>query len=318
MEDPRALEFKEWLRREAVALGFVQVGFAGCEPFRELADPLRAWAEAHRERLPYFDPEAHLDPARVMADCRTALVGFFPYARPEAVPGSAPGSLKLARYLWGPDYHGLLKTRLGTLLQRAQAQWPGLRGRACVDTTPLLEKRLAVRAGLGWQGRNTLLIAGRAGSFGVLGVLLLDAELPPDPPFQDHRCGTCRACQDACPTGALAPFRHDPARCLSTYTLETELPPPPEAAEALARTRWAAGCDACQEACPWNRAPVSQGDPALWGQPNGLHDLPAEALDVGPSRWRRLTESSALRRVRHRHWRATLERIRRREGPSGA
>src|SRR6185437_13432097 len=103
----------------------------------------------------------------------------FPYARPEAVPGQAPGSLKLSRYLWGPDYHMLLKPRLARLLAKAQERLPGLAGRVCVDTAPLLEREMAARAGLGWQGKHTLLITGKGGSYGFLGVLLLSEELEP-------------------------------------------------------------------------------------------------------------------------------------------
>jgi epoxyqueuosine reductase len=236
------------------------------------------------------------------------LVGFFPYARPGAVPGAAPDSLKLSRYLWGPDYHMLLKPRLTRLLEAAQARWPGLEGRVCVDTAPLLERQLAARAGLGWQGKHTLLIAGKNGSWGFLGVLLLSVALPPDEPFSTEHCGSCIACLDACPSGALEPFRLDPALCLTTYTIETEAEPPPGVAAALADSRWAAGCDICQEACPWNRAPL-WGDPALWGGPSPLHTRAAVDLPRGAAQWRKLTRRTALRRVRDRHWRATLTRI---------
>lgn len=309
MEASQTSEFREWLRTRALAAGFARVGFASCEPFEGQRALLEAWiGEGRGTPLPWLKPSAMLDPAAVLPGCRTALVGFFPYARPEAVPGAAAGSLKLARYLWGPDYHTLLRARLDGLLTDARTRHPDLGGRVCVDTAPLMEKQLAVRAGLGWQGRNGLLIAGRAGSFGVLGVLLLDLALPPDPPFQGHRCGTCRACLEACPAGALESFRVDPRRCLSTYTLECEDPPPAKVAEALAAARWAAGCDACQEVCPWNRAPA-WGDPSLWGQPGGLHDRPGPTLRVGVAGWRRCTRGTALRRVRHRHWCATLARI---------
>jgi epoxyqueuosine reductase len=235
-------------------------------------------------------------------------VGFFPYARPEAVPGATPDSLKLSRYLWGPDYHMLLKPRLTRLLEAAQLRWPGLEGRVCVDTAPLLERQLAARAGLGWQGKHTLLIAGKEGSWGFLGVLLLSVALPPDEPFTTEHCGSCNACLDVCPSGALEPFRLDPARCLTTYTIETEAEPPPAVAAALAASRWAAGCDACQEACPWNRAPL-WGDPSMWGGPSPLHTRAAVDLPRGAAQWRKLTRRTALRRVRDRHWRATLTRI---------
>ncbi|WP_257308464.1 tRNA epoxyqueuosine(34) reductase QueG [Geothrix fuzhouensis] len=308
-EHPDPLPFKAWLRSEALAAGFARVGFSGCDPFQAEEDQLRTWFQEGRGTLlPYLDPATLLDPRALWPQARTALVGFFPYGRPEAVPGSAPGSLKLSRYLWGPDYHMLLKPRLARLLEAAQAWWPGLEGRVCVDTAPLLERQLAVRAGLGWQGKHTLLIAGKGGSWGFLGVLLLSLELPPDKPFGTQQCGTCTACLEACPSGALTPFRLDPSRCLTTYTIETEAEPPPEVAAALAESRWAAGCDACQEVCPWNRAPL-WGDPALWGGSSPLHTRSAEDLPRGAAQWRKLTRRTALRRVRDRHWRATLARI---------
>jgi epoxyqueuosine reductase len=303
-------ELKDWLQAEAKALGFVRVGFAGCEPFEAERERVHQWLDdAGLELFPYLGAPELLDPGGLLAGASTALVGFFPYARPTAVPGSAPGSLKLSRYLWGPDYHMVLKGRLQRLLARAQERFPGLQGRVCVDTAPLLERQLAVRAGLGWQGRHTLLIAGKAGSWGFLGVLLLAAKLPLDEPFQGQRCGTCKACLEACPSGALSPFRLDPLRCLTTYNLELEREPPPAVQEALQRTAWVAGCDLCQEVCPWNRAPV-WGDASLWGGVSPLHTVAAEALPRGSAQWKKLTRRTALRRVRHRHWLANLGRVR--------
>jgi len=307
LSTPTAESFKAWLRQAALDRGFARVGFASCEPFdrERLAD----WfAEGRASLLPYLLQEALADPARVMEGARAALVGFFPYARPGAVPGAAPGSLKLSRYLWGPDYHRILKPRLKALLLEAQARWPGLRGRVCVDTAPLLERQLAARAGLGWQGKHTLLIAGKGGSWGFLGVLLLDLALPPDRPFPLDRCGACTRCLEACPTGALEPFKLDPGLCLTTYTVESEAPPPPVVAAALAATSWAAGCDRCQEVCPWNGAPL-WGDAALWGGPSPLHTQPGPQGRMGVGRWQALTRKTALRRVRHRHWLATLTRV---------
>ncbi len=309
VEHPDPLAFKCWLHAEALSAGFALAGFAPCDPFKAEAERLGTWFQEGRGALlPYLDPTTLLDPRSVFPQARTALVGYFPYARPEAIPGAAPGSLKLSRYLWGPDYHMIVKPRLTRLLEAAQTRWPGLEGRVCVDTAPLLERQLAARAGLGWQGKHTLLIAGKEGSWGFLGVLLLSVDLPPDDPFTAEHCGACAACLEACPSGALTPFLLDPARCLTTYTIETEAEPPTEVAAALATSQWAAGCDACQEACPWNRAPV-WGDPALWGGPSPLHTRPAGDLPRGAAQWRKLTRRTALRRVRDRHWRATLVRI---------
>ena len=303
------LAFKAWLRSEALSSGFGLAGFASCEPFESEQERLAAWFQEGRgSLLPYLSPTTLLDPRALWPAAQTALVGFFPYARPEAIPGAAPDSLKLSRYLWGPDYHMILKPRLTRLLEAAQTRWPGLQGRVCVDTAPLLERQLAARAGLGWQGKHTLLIASKEGSWGFLGVLLLSVDIPPDEPFNTEHCGSCTACLDVCPSGALEPFRLDPALCLTTYTIESEAEPPPSVVAGLADSHWAAGCDACQEVCPWNRAPL-WGDPALWGGPSPLHTRAEADLPRGAAQWRKLTRRTSLRRVRDRHWRATLARI---------
>jgi epoxyqueuosine reductase len=308
LQPSTAESFKRWLARAALDQGFKRVGFASCEPFLAERPRLEAWfAQEGAGLLPYLKPEAMLDPAQVLPGAATALVGFFPYARPQAVPGAAEGSLKLSRYLWGPDYHRILKPRLNAVLAQAQERWPGLAGRVCVDTAPVLERQLAARAGLGWQGKHTLLIAGKGGSWGFLGVLLLDAALPADRPGPEH-CGSCTRCLEACPTRALTPFRLDPALCLTTYTVETEAEPPAPVLRALGETGWAAGCDRCQEVCPWNRAPL-WGDPALWGGASPLHTQPGPQAVMGVGRWQSLTRGTALRRVRHRHWLATVRRI---------
>ena len=303
------LAFKEWLRTEGLALGFARVGFASCEPFESERSRLQSWfSQGRAKHLPYLDPETLVDPRRVLPGAKTALVGFFPYARPDAIPGSTPGTLKLSRYLWGTDYHILLKPRLQKLLTKAQALRPALQGRVCVDTAPLMERQMAARAGLGWQGKHTLLIMGKEGSWGFLAVLLLDVELPPDVPFTTEHCGTCTACIDACPSQAIAPFQLNPNRCMTTYTIETEAEPPPEVAAAIAQSGWAAGCDICQEVCPWNAHPIF-GDAALWGQQNRLHTEPAASLRLTPSQWRSRTRRTALRRVRDRHWRRNVDLI---------
>lgn len=302
-------DLRAWLLARARELGFARVGLASCEPFEGERSHLETWfREGRGELLPYLDPKGLLDPRSLFPAARTALVGFFPYARPEAVPGAAPGSLRVSRYLWGADYHALMKARFQRLLEGAQEHCPGLEGRICVDTAPILERQMAVRAGLGWQGRHTLLIAGKGGSWGFLGVLLLDLELEPDPPFAASRCGSCSACLEACPTGALAPGLLDPRRCLSTYTLESEAEPPSEVLAAMPGARWVAGCDRCQEVCPWNREPI-WGDSALWGGPSPLHTLSAEELPRNTSQWKKVTRRTGLRRVRHRHWLTNLARV---------
>ena len=139
-------------------------------------------------------------------------------------------------------------------------------------------------------------------------MLLLDLALPPDRPFATDHCGTCTRCLEACPTGALAPFRLDPSLCLTTYTVESEAEPPAAGAAGPGRDRVGGGLRPLPGGLPLEPAPL-WGDPALWGGPSPLHTQPAARARMGVGRWQPLTRGTALRRVRHRHWLATLDRI---------
>jgi epoxyqueuosine reductase len=308
-------EVKQKITEFAFSLGFAKVGFADCGTFFEEEDRLATWFfEGRAGPLGYLSKEKMIEPRHVFSNAKSAIVVFFPYARPEAVPGRAIGSLKLSRYLWGPDYHRVLKFRLLALREFIQGLMPGSQGVACVDTAPIMERALAVRAGLGWQGKNTLLLAGKHGSWGFLGVLLLDFKIQPCEPFVGDRCGKCTRCIDACPTKALEPFRLDCRHCITTWTIERPAPMPIDVSNAISEYGWIAGCDICQEVCPWNRAPA-WGDPRLWGGPSPLHVMPASELRLTSSQWKKQTAGTALRRVRHTHWMTNLDNALRKNFP---
>jgi epoxyqueuosine reductase len=200
-----------------------------------------------------------------------------------------PQSGRIARYARGPDYHDVLRERLNRLLAWVREQVPGCRGRGVVDTAPLLERDFARRAGLGWIGKNTMLINKHRGSYFFLGALLLDVELTPDEPHTASHCGTCTACLDACPTGAFTgPGWLDARRCISYLTIELRTQVPEDLRPGVGD--WLFGCDVCQEVCPWNRNDTSQ--------PEAVDA--AELLSLTDEEFRRRYRGTALDRTKRR------------------
>lgn len=252
-----------WLKEEAAALGFHRVGITSPPPDPVVAAAYGRWLEAgyHGEMDYLARPEAvarRLDPGRTLPGARSVVVVTHRYAGPhDDGQGDEPGRGHVARYARGRDYHDVIQERLEILHRRLEAHLDReVPGRAYTDAGPLLERDLARRAGLGWIGKNTMLIHPRAGSWELLGALLLALDLPSDPPFQADHCGSCTACLAGCPTGALlgrdasgAPVM-DARRCISYFTIETKGPVPRPFRTAMGSRVF--GCDICQEVCPWN------------------------------------------------------------------
>lgn len=219
-----------------------------------------------------------------------------------------PGTLAVARYGWGRDYHRLIDQRLRQLGRWLETQHPGVRWRACVDSSPLLDKAWAEEAGLGWIGKHSNLINPQQGSWLLLGHLLMSIELPADPPAPSL-CGRCTACLDACPTQAIVePFVVDSRRCIAYHTIENREPTLPRAITAV-MAPWVAGCDICQQVCPWNRNPPSSSEPDLQPRP-WLLDLQADqALAWSDATWDTLLRASALRRIKPQQWRRNIRSL---------
>jgi epoxyqueuosine reductase len=257
------------VRAEARRLGFDVVGFAALGP-SDHADLYRDWIDAGRHgSMDYLGrPDAvnaRVDPGRRWPELRSAVVVGHHYATSTSTSTStSDGTGVIARYAWGRDYHRVVKKKLLALLRFVEGE-VGRElpvARAYVDTGPVLERELARRAGLGWFGRNTMLIDPRRGSYFFLGSLLLPMELNYDEPFEADRCGSCTACLDACPTGALlgrdengAPVM-DARLCISYLTIENRGAIPPELRAAMGNRIY--GCDICQEVCPWNSPKLMQ------------------------------------------------------------
>ena len=242
---PRSLEQR--VKAQAYGLGFDLVGIAATGPV-PTAGRFEQWIrDGHAGAMHYLErgAEKRRDTRRPVEGARTAVVVGLDY-------GGREPTGPVARYARGDDYHDVMGARLREL-HRCVNEWTGspVRGKAYVDTGPVLERDLARRAGLGWFGKNTMLINPRTGSFFFLGVLLLDLDLAPDSPFETEHCGQCTRCLDACPTKALVePGVLDARRCISYLTIELRDEIPEELRAPMGGLVY--GCDICQDVCPWN------------------------------------------------------------------
>ena len=197
----------------------------------------------------------------------------------------------------GADYHRVFWDKLESLLASLQGLCPTVRGRAVVDTAPLLERDFARLAGLGWIGKNTMLISRRLGSFTFLGALLVDIELAYDTPHDTDHCGRCTRCLDACPTGAFPqPYELDARRCISYWTIEQKGMIADENAAEL--NGWVFGCDVCQDVCPWNRKAPSGRMAELEARPEWSDPDLLEWLSRDDAEWKSKLKGSAQARTK--------------------
>lgn len=263
------------LKRQAWEQGFELAGIAPAGRPDTLAF-FQHWVKSgYHGEMEYISlrQDAYAHPAGVLPDVRSLLMVGMNYdpgggavpagsAANSAVATKSPG--KIARYAQGTvDYHDLLRKRLKVLVRWLQETVPGSHARAVVDTAPLLERDFARTAGLGWFGKNTLLINRQRGSYFFLAGILTDLELPADLPHETSHCGSCTRCLDACPTGAFPePYVLDARKCLAYLTIELRDQPIPSVLhESLGD--WLFGCDVCQEVCPWNRKSPQSQEPLL-------------------------------------------------------
>jgi len=241
-------------KRLGAELGFSAVGIAPIDRNPHAAELDRWLAAGHAGTMTYLHRQAEKrkDPRRIIPWSRSAVVTLTNYYHGAADHGPvARGHGRVAQYAWSSDYHDILGDRLEQLAAAIRELVPGATTRCYVDAGPVPERELAQLAGLGWIGKNMMLIHPEIGSFTFIGVVLTDAELEPDLPFEADRCGTCRRCLDACPTDAfVGPRDLDARACISYLTIEHR-------GEFSDTQRaqvgdWLFGCDICQDVCPWN------------------------------------------------------------------
>lgn len=255
-------------------LGFDLAGIAPADPSR-YREYLRRWLDDGRAgTMQYLAQrfEERTDPRKYLAGARSVICVAMNYHARLQPPAPPEHHGRIARYALGDDYHEVMKPRLHALADWVRSQAPQAQTRAAVDTAPVMEKELAARAGVGWMGKNTCIIHPQMGSWLLLGEVLTTLDLPADQPAID-RCGTCRRCIDACPTGAItAPYQLDARRCISYLTIELRDEIPPEFRDKLGN--WLYGCDICQDVCPWN------GKAPFIAHPEFLPRFPTVGIDL--------------------------------------
>ncbi|HEY5924713.1 MAG TPA: tRNA epoxyqueuosine(34) reductase QueG [Kofleriaceae bacterium] len=285
-------------------LGFVRAAIVPIEAPRRHALYTSWLAAGHAGEMAYLARADHMQPRadlRALLDSAQSLVVVaLAYDRVDPIPVESLLRGRIARYARGEDYHLVMRDKLVLLADRIASELGRpVASRPCVDSAPVLEREWAERAGLGFVAKNTMLIAPGAGSYIVLGELLLDVELPPTAPAEipKPRCGSCRSCLDACPTGAFVDaYVLDARRCISYLTIEHHGVIPRELRASIGT--WVFGCDVCQEVCPFNAGAGEPYDPLL--TPRSIeHALPSlVALASAPTnQLRQLVKRTALRRV---------------------
>ena len=236
----------------ATELGFTFCGISKAEFLSDEASKLDEWLKrGYQGKMGYLENhfDKRLDPTKLVPGAKSVVSLVYNYYPQQTHQDNS--NFKIAKYAYGEDYHAVVKDKLREFMAKIENQIGAVEGRVFVDSAPVHERAWAAKGGLGWIGKNSLLLNRELGSFFFLAELIIDLELEPDGVMKDY-CGTCTACQDACPTDAIPePYVVDGSRCISYLTIELKEETPSEFKSDM--DNWVFGCDICQDVCPWNR-----------------------------------------------------------------
>jgi epoxyqueuosine reductase len=285
------------IKLKAEEIGFQSIGFSRADKLIEEEDRLSQWlGKGYQGQMQYLEHHfsMRLNPKELLPDTKSVISLLYNYF-PEKELGHE--TYKIARYAYGKDYHKVIKKRLKKLTAFMEESMPGIGYRVFVDSAPIMERQWAVKAGLGWIGKNGLLINKEKGSYFFIADILVDVELSYDVAMKDY-CGSCTSCLDACPTGAFPqPYVLDASKCISYATIELKDDQIPDSFKGKMED-WIYGCDICQEACPWNRFSKHH---------NEVDFLPNEILtsmskknweEIEESKYKELFSGSAVKRAK--------------------
>jgi epoxyqueuosine reductase len=288
------------IKKEASRLGFLDCGITSAEPPENEGAHLNEWiGKGYHGGMRYMEDQLDVrtDPKKLLKGARSVIIVLQNYwvSRQQKDP-AAP---IVARYAFGRDYHTVMKKKLKKLLGYIQAEILPCRGRIFVDSAPVLEKALACRAGLGWIGKNSLLVSSKSGSFFFIGGIITDLELDHSAMVPKDICGDCNLCIEACPTGAIVlPRVLDVRKCISFLTIENrDCGLPAELKEKFLNRVF--GCDICQNVCPWNRNARSHNEPALKPNPALLEMTRDEWYTMDDKKFISLFKDTELERLQY-------------------
>lgn len=251
------------VKSTAAQLGFDFCGISKAEFLADEAPRLEAWLKrgAHG-KMSYMENhfDKRLDPSLLVPGAKSVVSLLYNYYPSQDLAEQHSSHDKIAKYAYGKDYHYVIKDKLKTFLQIIREKVGEVGGRVFVDSAPVMERQWAEKSGLGWIGKNTLLINKTRGSFFFLAELIIDLPLEADGAIKDY-CGTCTRCIDACPTDAISAYELDASKCISYLTIELKDEIPNEFKNKM--EGWAFGCDICQDVCPWNRFSNAHNEPSF-------------------------------------------------------
>lgn len=300
--------YSQLIKEEAKRLGFSFCGISKAGFLEKEAPRLEQWLKESRHgKMQYMENhfDKRLDPTLLVEGSKSVISLLYNYHNPETALGS--DRIKISQYAFGEDYHFVVKDKLQELMQFIWTEIGEVEGRVFVDSAPVLEKAWAIKSGLGWLGKNGNLINKKAGSYFFISELILDLDLEYDHAQTDH-CGSCTACLDACPTGAIfEPHKVDGSKCISYFTIELKDAIPLEMKGKL--ENWVFGCDVCMDVCPWNRFAKKHSEPRF--EPNPLlktMDV-TDWVEISEEVFAKLFKNSPIKRTKYNGLRRNIDFI---------
>lgn len=286
-----------FIKSTASQLGFSFCGISKAEHLADEAPRLEEWLKrGYHGKMGYMENhfDKRLNPTLLVPGAKSVISLLYNYYPKEDL--AKEGEYKIAKYAYGEDYHIVIKDKLKSFLTSIQEKFGEINGRGFVDSAPILERVWARRSGIGWIGKNSLLLNRAHGSFFFLAELIIDLELEYDGPVKDY-CGTCTACMDACPTDAIpAPYVVDGSKCISYFTIELKEEIPTEVKGKF--ESWIFGCDICQDVCPWNNFSKPHQEPRFDPHSDIVNMKKNDWIELTEDIFRRMFKNSALKRAK--------------------